>query len=297
MSLSPKQYELLLAPLDENRVEARDGMSYLNVSDVRRWLIRIFGFGGFSYTSSEAELVSHLEVPQRNKPDKINQVVSWKVKGTLYIPCLDATYEGYAIGTSNQPVLGDAHDMAIKTAESDALKRCAMNLGDAFGLSLYFSKGQRVVYQSVFQTLAPVIVTGERQPSPTPALPAAEDDVVAVPEGTTNDDGSSESAHDAGQGSAETAAPGLDPSSDPVTEAALDTLNDAGLVALPDDFWDQMAAIKKTKVQTKRLRASVEYRTALDAMGIRSDLAITAPSGAQLTVGRAFDIAIEGEPT
>jgi hypothetical protein len=32
---------------------------------------------------------------------------------------------------------GDVHDMAIKTAESQALKRCATNLGDQFGLSLY----------------------------------------------------------------------------------------------------------------------------------------------------------------
>lgn len=292
MSLSPKQYELLLAPLDENRVEARDGMSYLNVSDVRRWLIRIFGFGGFSYTSSEAELISHVEQPQRSNPNKMNQVVSWKVKGTLFIPCLDATYEGYAIGTSNQPVLGDAHDMAIKTAESDALKRCAMNLGDAFGLSLYFSKGQRVVYQSVFQTLTP---PGGVRPS-TPPLPAADEDVTAVPEGTPNDDGSSESAHDAGQGSAETAAPGLDPSSDPVTEAALENLNEAGVIALPEDFWTRMADIRAIKAQTKRLRASVEYRTELDSLGVRSDLPVTTPTGAQITVGRAFDIAIEGEP-
>ena len=32
---------------------------------------------------------------------------------------------------------GEAHDMAIKTAESDALKRAAINLGTQFGLSLY----------------------------------------------------------------------------------------------------------------------------------------------------------------
>ena len=32
---------------------------------------------------------------------------------------------------------GDAHDMAIKTAETQALKRAAINLGDQFGLSLY----------------------------------------------------------------------------------------------------------------------------------------------------------------
>jgi hypothetical protein len=32
---------------------------------------------------------------------------------------------------------GDLHDNAIKTAASDGLKRCAINLGTQFGLSLY----------------------------------------------------------------------------------------------------------------------------------------------------------------
>jgi hypothetical protein len=291
MSLSPTQYTQLLAALDANRVEARDGMSYLNVSDVRRWLIRIFGFGGFSYRSSEAELVSHLEVPQRNKPDKMNQVVSWKVKGTLYIPCLDATYEGYAIGTSNQPVLGDAHDMAIKTAESDALKRCAMNLGDQFGLSLYFSKGNRVVFESVFNTLAPPQAVTRDPASTPPALPAAADDVVAVPEGLDDDpDGPEPDDDSAYEGDNHQI------NVDPATEAALDVLNEAGVVALPEDFWEAMAAIKAEKTQTKRLRAAVAYRTHLDGIGVRADLPVTSPNGTQLTVGRAFDIAIEGTP-
>ena len=50
-----------------------------------------------------------------------------------------ACYDGTAIGEATMPdyKLGDAHDMAIKTAETQALKRAAVNLGDQFGLSLY----------------------------------------------------------------------------------------------------------------------------------------------------------------
>src|SRR5206468_12576286 len=45
-------------------------------------------------------------------------------------------------GTSpNLPDYGDAHDFAAKNAVSYALKRCATDLGDQFGLSLY-NKGQ-----------------------------------------------------------------------------------------------------------------------------------------------------------
>ena len=35
------------------------------------------------------------------------------------------------------PQRGESHDMAVKTAESDAIKRAAINLGTQFGLSLY----------------------------------------------------------------------------------------------------------------------------------------------------------------
>ena len=41
--------------------------------------------------------------------------------------------------------------MAVKTAESDALKRAAINLGDQFGLSLYNNGSTAPV---VTQTLA-----------------------------------------------------------------------------------------------------------------------------------------------
>ena len=43
-----------------------------------------------------------------------------------------------ATGSANNlPSRGDAHDFAIKNADSYALKRAAKDLGDQFGLSLY----------------------------------------------------------------------------------------------------------------------------------------------------------------
>ena len=50
----------------------------------------------------------------------------------------DTTYEDASVGDStNQVSPGDAHDLAVKSAVSGALKRCAVNLGTQFGLSLY----------------------------------------------------------------------------------------------------------------------------------------------------------------
>ena len=62
--LSPLQYERLMRPLNSSRVKKRDGMSYLEAWDVRAHLIRTFGFGGFSVTADEAEMVSHTEALQ-----------------------------------------------------------------------------------------------------------------------------------------------------------------------------------------------------------------------------------------
>lgn len=325
------QQDVLLSPLAKNRVETREGMSYLNVSDVRRWLIRIFGFGGFSYTVSEAELISHQEVPQTKNPSKMNQVVCWKVKVALDVPALGAHYEGYAIGSSSQPSLAEAHDMAIKTAESDALKRCAVNLGDQFGLSLYFSKGREVVTSSVLRVLDERIVIETDEA--TSALPPAEEDVQAAPEqglsvrheetdaegeaivvdtatGEVVEEPAAPPAkakrktkaqqkaedEDGARLEAEEAVTDPDPQGDedPVMEQAVKNANRAGIVALPEDFWDAMSLIRKEESQQKRLQAGTKYKLHLMNQGIRGDLEVLTPSGTKITIDRAFDVALAG---
>ena len=66
-----------------------------------------------------------------------NWEVGYRVIGRLTIHATGATYTEAAVGMANLPDVGEAHDMAVKTAESDAFKRAAINLGDQFGLSLY----------------------------------------------------------------------------------------------------------------------------------------------------------------
>ena len=80
-----------------------------------------------------------------------NWSVGYKVELRLHIKDLDATYTEAAVGSAMLPQRGEAHDMAVKTAESDALKRAAINLGDQFGLSLY-KNGQTAPV--VLETLA-----------------------------------------------------------------------------------------------------------------------------------------------
>lgn len=146
--LTKAQHEQLLKPLNESRVAKRQqagrNLSYLEAWDVKAHLIRIFGFGGWSWTVTTAD------VAFEEKNEKGQWAVGYKVIGTLDIPSLSCCYTEAAIGSASLPQRGEAHDMAVKTAESDALKRAAINLGTQFGLSLYNNGSLRDV---VVQTL------------------------------------------------------------------------------------------------------------------------------------------------
>lgn len=129
------QYEQLLKPLNERRVATRDqagrSLSYLEAWDVKAHLIRIFGFGGWSWDVTTADLLFC------EKNEKGMWEAAFKVIGTLRIHTLNCSYTEAAVGSANLPRRGEAMDMACKTAESDVLKRAAINLGTQFGLSLY----------------------------------------------------------------------------------------------------------------------------------------------------------------
>ena len=177
--LTWEQYAALCAPVSADRI-ARDprGNSHLEQWDVRRHLIRIFGFGGWDFELLESTLVKEIQHPPRRRKDRNDQeygdpytpwTVLYRVTGRLTIHpqgAVLAVYEDGATGDSeNQPSLGGAHDQAFKTAISQALKRCAVNLGDQFGLSLYADTQKAVVLSSLVAPKAPL--TKEPKPDGT----------------------------------------------------------------------------------------------------------------------------------
>lgn len=142
-----KQVKQLLNWINENRVIESQGHSHLSQQDVRAHLIRIFGFGNFDIRIRNLEMI--FEEPFFDKEGK-------EVKGKFNI-CYKAqvqlvirdqwgneicNYEEVATSTAQNQKRGEAHDLAMKSAVSYAIKRCAINLGDQFGLSLY-NNGQR----------------------------------------------------------------------------------------------------------------------------------------------------------
>lgn len=139
MAITSQQYAFLVRPMDPDRVQKVNNQAHLEQWDVRRHLIRVFGFGGWDFTVLSCEMISHVAA---EKNGRTGHTVVYRVLGRLTIKNTDgsalAFYEDGATGDSiNQPSLGNAHDLAMKTAISQALKRCAINLGDAFGLGLY----------------------------------------------------------------------------------------------------------------------------------------------------------------
>ena len=144
--LTDQQLKVLFSELHGSRVgQNQKGFSHVQQWDVRRFLIRVFGFGGYDTELKSIECVREIEKPS-GKDDygnpKFRYTVVYRVHQRLTVKDVAgrpiATFDGVATGDAqNQPSLGDAHDGAVKEADSQSLKRAAVNLGDAFGLSLY----------------------------------------------------------------------------------------------------------------------------------------------------------------
>lgn len=140
---SPDQVERLLRPIRPGRVFTTDGHSNLAAWDVKAHLTRMFGFGMWSKQILRLELlVEHDEMVKRGDKERVGWWVTYGCDMRLSVknPDGEVVWEGEDTATgsaSNQPQRGDAHDLARKNAVSYALKRCATDLGDQFGLSLY----------------------------------------------------------------------------------------------------------------------------------------------------------------
>lgn len=161
-SLSDLQIAWLLRPVDPDRVGSDGkGFAHMEAWDIRRHLIRIFGFGGHDTDMLEASLIAETSIPNHQKKDRNGKpygqpfeawTVIYRVAVRLAVK-VDGIelghWHGIATGdATNQPSRADAHDLALKTADSQALKRAATNLGDQFGLSLYNKGRLAAVVQS-----------------------------------------------------------------------------------------------------------------------------------------------------
>lgn len=135
MPFSKDQIEALNAPLSRSFVKTRQNFSYLEAWHVIAEANRIFGFDRWCSETAETRCVVERErlVGKQATP-------GWSVTyiARVRISVLDTiTREGCGSGHGIDIDLGQAHESAIKEAETDARKRALMTFGNQFGLALY----------------------------------------------------------------------------------------------------------------------------------------------------------------
>jgi DNA repair and recombination protein RAD52 len=133
--------QLLDASVTGSRRQGGSNLTYMEAWQVKASLITIFGYGGFSSEVLDSKIVRAVEQKQQTS-DKMNHKVTAQATVRLTILQLGAIYTESAIADGTLPDWTEAADAAMKSAESDALKRCCIFLGNQFGLSLYNKDGQ-----------------------------------------------------------------------------------------------------------------------------------------------------------
>jgi len=140
---STAQSRLLGGKLLRRHVKTREHGSRL-LSYVEGWHViaeanRVFGFDGWDRETVWAACVWE-EARREPKACTYAARVRVRVRAGDVVVCR----EGSGVGHGTGATLGEAHESALKEAETDAMKRALMTFGNLFGLALY-DKDQRGV--------------------------------------------------------------------------------------------------------------------------------------------------------
>ena len=128
----------LAAKLSPSTVKTRE-QGGRKVSYIEGWHViaeanRIFGFDNWTRETLDIKCVSEKEreIGQQKVP---GWGVTYIVKARIIVD--GVAREGCGAGHGIDRDLGQAHESAIKEAETDAMKRAFMTFGNPFGLALY----------------------------------------------------------------------------------------------------------------------------------------------------------------
>lgn len=145
MSFTPEQIKALSAPLDRSTVKQREQggrkVSYIEGYHAENEANRIFGFHAWDRETVDIRQVA--EKPRKigkGQYEKDGWGVSYiaKVRITVTTPeGHEVIREGVGAGHGIDADLGQAHESAIKEAETDAEKRALKTFGNPFGQALY----------------------------------------------------------------------------------------------------------------------------------------------------------------
>lgn len=135
-----QQIDALKAPLDRSKVASRQQagqtLSYIEGWHAIAEANRIFGFDGWTRET--------VELRQLGEPYEVNG--KWRVNYSARVRIEvtnpegighHVTRDGCGFGQGIDKDVGQAHESALKEAETDAMKRALMTFGNPFGLALY----------------------------------------------------------------------------------------------------------------------------------------------------------------
>lgn len=146
MAFTAATNEALSAPLLRDHVKQREQagrkLSYIEGWHAIAEANRIFGFDGWTRETTETRAVSEKE-RQIGAAKKPGWGVSYVAKVRIRVG--DVIRDGTGAGHGIDVDLGQAHESAIKEAETDATKRALMTFGNPFGLALYDKDQTNVV--------------------------------------------------------------------------------------------------------------------------------------------------------
>lgn len=144
MTFKPEQIAALTGPLDASHVKSREqagrSLSYIEAYHAENEANRIFGFDAWD-RHSEVSLIGEREVDGKHR-------VYYRAKVRIVVRSDDGTVsirEGHGYGSGIDRDLGQAHESALKEAESDAEKRALKTYGNPFGQALYDKTQSNVV--------------------------------------------------------------------------------------------------------------------------------------------------------
>lgn len=136
MAFSTTQLRALKRPLKASDIRTRQAqgreLSYIEGWHAIAEANRIFGFDAWNRETVESKCVLSREIR-----GSFYVVYVAKVRITVTAENQSIIREGFGAGEAQCSTLGEAHDKAIKTAETDATKRALATFGKPFGLALY----------------------------------------------------------------------------------------------------------------------------------------------------------------
>jgi DNA recombination protein Rad52 len=134
---SGAQLELLGQDLDQSRVRHRQAPDGAEIAYVEGWFVLAEANAIFGYAGWEREIVHFERVFELRRVDETSCGYVARVKITVRAGQERLAREGTGFGQAIARNPGDAHELAIKAAETDATKRALATFGNRFGLGLY----------------------------------------------------------------------------------------------------------------------------------------------------------------